>query len=302
MNVVDAIAALPTPSELNMNSPVFGGTQGTALNDAPVRNYTANDLPAIPAANQLVVVSNFVVDPTIQGALGGDSQLTFSVLSNSNPNLVTPAIDANRRLMLDFSNTLTGSATITIRATDPQGETVDESFTVTVGQALSLPGSQVTEVPNFGDLQSLPTQSLTPEMRAVVTEAVARFAAAGVGGELLQRLQNANVLMADLPGGLLGLAGNDTVWLDADAGGYGWFLDATPADDLEFALNADGVLQAISPDAAGVDLLSAAAHELGHLLGLPDLHADAPSHGLMSESLPTGLRRDLVDALMQVDQ
>ena len=43
------------------------------------------------------------------------------------------------------------------------------------------------------------------------------------------------VQVADLPGGLLGEAVGKTILIDRDAAGYGWFVDPTPADDLEFA-------------------------------------------------------------------
>jgi hypothetical protein len=93
------------------------------------------------------------------------------------------------------------------------------------------------------------------------------------------------VRVAPLPAGVLGLAGvtSHEIWLSSDAAGQGWYVDATPQWDEEFA----GAGQPV----AGLDLLSTVTHELGHLLGYPDL--DASLHGLdpMAGALGTGLRR-----------
>ena len=83
------------------------------------------------------------------------------------------------------------------------------------------------------------------------------------------------------PARLLGLAYPDLVLIDSDAAGHGWFVDSTPdtSDDL---------------DASSMDLLSAVAHELGHVLGLDDLDDDS----LMDGELSVGVRRvEAVDAV-----
>jgi hypothetical protein len=76
------------------------------------------------------------------------------------------------------------------------------------------------------------------------------------------------------------------IWIDADAGGWGWFVDGTPGTDDEFAMGADGVLLAVSDPAAGrMDLLSVLAHELAHAAGLG--HQE---HGLMTPTIVAGQR------------
>src|SRR5205814_141731 len=79
---------------------------------------------------------------------------------------------------------------------------------------------------------------------------------------------------------------------DADAAGYGWFVDPTPADDSEFAVpTAFGLgAGAGSPAAGRMDLLTVVMHELGHVIGL-DSHSGGDPADLMAAYLGTGDRR-----------
>ena len=63
------------------------------------------------------------------------SQLTFTIQSNTNPGLVTPTIGADSALDLSFTASTTGTATITIRASDSGALFVDDVFIVTVDPA-----------------------------------------------------------------------------------------------------------------------------------------------------------------------
>jgi hypothetical protein len=101
------------------------------------------------------------------------------------------------------------------------------------------------------------------------------------------------VVVADLPGLILGQVRDGVVWLDRDAAGHGWFVDPTLADDAEFAARRGGALLAQDgPAASAIDLLTVAAHETGHLLGLDDakLRGARPG-GVMAEALDLGVRR-----------
>src|SRR5205823_1735133 len=75
---------------------------------------------------------------------------------------------------------------------------------------------------------------LAPEqVSAVLTAAVDRWATTGLPAADVARLRAVTVAVADLPDDYLGatvLYGN-VISLDADAAGYGWFIDPTPADD-----------------------------------------------------------------------
>jgi hypothetical protein len=75
------------------------------------------------------------------------------------------------------------------------------------------------------------------------------------------------------------------VILAADAAGYGWFVDPTPLQDEEFLV--DGSAVPGGPADGRMDLLTVVLHELGHEAGLDDNEGS----GLMSGTLPTGVRR-----------
>ena len=69
------------------------------------------------------------------------SALTFTIQSNTNPGLVTPTIvPADSTLDLTFTASTTGTATITIRATDSGALFVDDVFVVTVNPPATLLG------------------------------------------------------------------------------------------------------------------------------------------------------------------
>lgn len=97
--------------------------------------------------------------------------------------------------------------------------------------------------------------------------------------------------IADLDGLTLGQATSDSVVIDVNAAGYGWFVDETPWDDTEFGISGNnGELRADDfREASGrMDLLTVVMHELGHVLGYEDLTSP---RDLMCESLSSGVRR-----------
>ena len=79
-----------------------------------------------------------------------------------------------------------------------------------------------------------------------------------------------HVNVMDLPAGTLGWAYGDTITLDVNADGAGWYMNPG------------------APAAGHMDLLTVVSHEVGHLLGY-DHSAD--SHDLMAATLPVGTRR-----------
>ena len=117
----------------------------------------------------------------------------------------------------------------------------------------------------------------TEGARLLLAEAVASWSAAG---EDTSALGNVTVQIADLADGYLGMAGGSTIWLDNNASGWGWFVDATPSDDSEFTTPGN------QGEKDRMDLLTVVMHELGHLLG-----QDHDAGGVMAETLAAGKRR-----------
>jgi Ca2+-binding RTX toxin-like protein len=116
-------------------------------------------------------------------------------------------------------------------------------------------------------------------LNVIVSEAIDRWSA--VVPDAAHLLENVNFQIGDFTGLTLGIADGNNVFIDADAAGYGWFIDSTPSDDLEFS-------QGGSEAAGRMDLLTVVMHELGHVLGYEDM---TTSNGvLMSDVLSTGAR------------
>jgi hypothetical protein len=128
------------------------------------------------------------------------------------------------------------------------------------------------------------------DLEPIVAQAIADWASLGLATDQLEALVDVRFVIADLPGAQLGLAERDTIFLDFNAAGHGWFIDPTPASDEEFIAGAAGRLTAIDPAAVDrIDLLTVVSHELGHTLGLEDV--DATLDSLMGGVLESGVRR-----------
>ncbi len=143
--------------------------------------------------------------------------------------------------------------------------------------------------------ESVSTQPVTQtigmdQAQSLLGEAIARWQAAGAD---TSAFANIDIHIADLGVTTLGLASSHTLWLDADAAGWGWFVDPTPREDSEFTTPGD------QGEQNRMDLLTALVHEIGHLLGQE--HAD---DGVMIDTLVTGIRRmpgSEIDWLTAVD-
>ena len=131
--------------------------------------------------------------------------------------------------------------------------------------------------------------SLADDMLApIVSEAIARWRESGlVDADTLQRFQQLTFNVTDLDGLMLARTDNNNVQIDSDAAGHGWFVDATPADDAEFASSGSSTMFATAESDAidNMDLLSAVMHELGHVAGYE--HTD---QGIMDSELSAGER------------
>lgn len=89
-------------------------------------------------------------------------------------------------------------------------------------------------------------------------EAIARRQSAGVDASLLHGIDQR---IADLEVRQLGMASGHNIWLDDNAADWGWFVDSTSRDDLEFGLPGN------QGEQDRIELLSVVMHELGDSFG-----------------------------------
>ncbi len=131
----------------------------------------------------------------------------------------------------------------------------------------------------------------TAHLRPIVQAAIGRWSALGLTSAQVAQLQNTTYVVANL--GLareLGQASSGKViTIDDNAAGFGWFVDNTPRDDREFT-KAISKSERIAPGLTRMDLLSVVMHEMGHILGLPDIDDDH-STGVMTDAIAPGTRR-----------
>lgn len=128
------------------------------------------------------------------------------------------------------------------------------------------------------------------ELGAVFDAAVARWQAVGLSQSQLAELDHLDVAIADLAGSALGEYSQGRIKIDVNGAGHGWFVDATPLDDIEFAhLLSTGGLQTTADGDIGshFDLLTVVMHEIGHALGFDHIEDE---NELMSAELGVGER------------
>lgn len=109
------------------------------------------------------------------------------------------------------------------------------------------------------------------DLATVVDEARAAWLRTSLTQAEVARLNAVTFEIADLASPALGLAGSRAIVIDDDGAGLGWSLDGDPST-------------------SGYDLLTVVAHELGHILGRPDLDPNLYAGDLMSGQLSPGVR------------
>jgi predicted Zn-dependent protease with MMP-like domain len=129
------------------------------------------------------------------------------------------------------------------------------------------------------------------ELTPIVDYAVAAWKATDLDATQAQRLDEVHVQIADLPDDMLGQTIGNSIVLDYNAAGFGWYVDATPWDDGEFA---ESQVEARVGDS--MDVLTTVMHELGHIVGLSDLYDPGADNDLMFAWLDLGVRKASLEA------
>ncbi|MEW4453870.1 peptidylprolyl isomerase [Bremerella sp. JC817] len=126
------------------------------------------------------------------------------------------------------------------------------------------------------------TQSLT---QSVVEQVTGNLPNSVVSPSLTSDAQVVTIQIVDLDGSQLAKTVGNTIYLDHNAAGWGWFVDPTPQDSSEFQYDSESNRLIASAAASKIDLVSVLMHELGHIAGLA--HSD---EGLMSSVILPGER------------
>jgi hypothetical protein len=130
------------------------------------------------------------------------------------------------------------------------------------------------------------------DLTSAVAAAANRWAQLPLTHDQLDTLSNLTFALGDLSGGAVGGEAPGLIVIDADAGGHGWFVDATPMDDAEFTSSGSPTLMyGTGAAATQVDLLTVLMHEIGHALGLSDLYGAQDQADIMYGYIAAGERR-----------
>jgi hypothetical protein len=185
-----------------------------------------------------------------------------------------------------------GSHSYAIEVADKDGNVSQSSGTFNVAAKLMVAANISSTVNSPGNsVGKYDSAGLTDEKLQTIVHAAKQRLAAVLGAQVSERLANVAVDIADLAEGVLGETSGNTIQIDRDASGYGWFVDETPGEDGEYTgSSTGGALMAAKNNAAAsnrVDLLTTVMHELGHVLG----YADDQAGDWMNGSLSLGMRR-----------
>jgi cyclophilin family peptidyl-prolyl cis-trans isomerase len=187
---LDAIATLPRYEARGF----FGQS---AFTDLP--------LQVNPASPQLTGDQNLVRYRSI--TVSQVSELQFTLINNTNPNLVNATI-VNNQLVLSYGSAATRTADITIRATNLLGQSIEDTFTITVEASPPAP------TPNPPSVN--PTDPVVP-VGPLGPTAGADSLTGSSGADRLSGLAGNDRLLGGAGNDRLeGGAGND--WLEGGAG------------------------------------------------------------------------------------
>jgi len=195
--------------------------------------------------------------------------------------------------VLATSVTYTSSTSISAVSPAESAGTVDITVQTEVGTSATSSSDQYTFTsPQYfagppkttGHAADLTMKQLQP----VVVQAERDLQAAGYN---VAALYGVTFHITALAAPLLGMEAGNTIWLDANAEGYGWYTGLSAAAFPHHVTAHEYEASASSPAFRHVDLLTVVMHELGHVLGFPSIDPALSGHDWMTATLGTGIRR-----------
>ena len=234
---------------------------------------------------------------TVDDGAGGNSPATKVVNQQLIPNSLNEGGYGWQDLAVAYGNVTSGVLTVTLTSAGATGgggaAGYGGPFTFVIADAVRI--ERLSAGPTLdaagGASSDQTAATLTQaELQTIANAAIARWQGAAITVEQKALLTGLSFSIQNLTGGTLGVQVGESILIDVNGAGYGWFVDTTPNSDSEFTLDANGnQMTATSGPAAGkMDLLTVVLHEIGHRLGLDD---ELSSDGLMSDTLTTGTRR-----------
>lgn len=228
-------------------------------------------------ASASLALDNWDLSVNSQGHLVFDpGPVNLEINLRGSADLTFVEFTGNANIKVSSSGSFSGSARIA--AIPFIGPEFSLSATVSnAGVSFEIIGIPITiPIPGFLHVESDDTKSkaelvgellMETALPGIVDEAKRRLEATGLQQDEVELLNSASFKVAPINDetGTLGYAAGQTVTLDDNAAGYGWFIDPTPADDSEFDLFSTAHRRDRFA-LRSVDLLSVVMHELTHVL------------------------------------
>ena len=250
----------------------------SALGDASVTEGAAVNLTLVPA----------LYDLNDNGSIDFRDLLRFASVYNQSTTDPNPgyawAADFNRSGTVDFRDLLL----LASNYQKVQGTGTFFNYPSNFDEVWQQ-DDLITSLINQAETNS---QTLTNENVEPVLDAAKKQLTDVHGDSISPQLADVEIQVVELPQNQLAKADatTNTIYLDVNAAGWGWFIDQTPLMNEEFnETTVPGIFSASLFSAADgqIDLLTVLIHELNHLLG----HEHGPDHTVMGPELDPGTRK-----------